>query len=248
MTQISVIIPTLNEESNIRRALDSVFFADEIIVIDSFSTDATVAIVKEYDVRLLQRNFDDFSSQKNYAIKQASHDWILVIDADEEVTKELRESIQKAITTPLNFSGFKIHRKNFIKNKKLNYGGFTDKIIRLFKKEHGYYEGIVHEKVMITEKVGVLNGDLHHYTYKDYFQFKNKVEYYAELRAKELYDKGETVNLFHRYLKPVIRFCIHYFIKLGFLDGKNGFIFSYLMAYGVYKRFDKLKTLKQIKE
>ncbi|WP_369047683.1 glycosyltransferase family 2 protein [Tenacibaculum sp. UWU-22] len=247
MAQLTVIITTLNEESNIQRVLDSVFFADEIIVVDSFSTDKTVDIIKKNKVRLLQRKFDNFSAQKNYAIKKALHDWILVVDADEVVTDQLRQSIVKAIEKPANFLAFKVYRKNFVKDKKLVFGGFTDKIIRLFKKQQSIYQGIVHEKIVVDGKVGFLKGNLNHYTYQSAIQFKNKLNYYAKLRAIELFKSNKKVNMYHIYVKPAARFCIHFFLKFGFLDGKNGLLFSYFMAYGVAKRFDSLITLQQLK-
>lgn len=240
MIKLTVIIPTLNEESNIQRALDSVFFADEIIVIDSYSKDGTVKILKNNNVTLLQRKFDDFSSQKNYAIQQASNNWVLMIDADEEVTVELRKEIKNILSKELNVVGFYIKRNNFVENKRLKYGGYSSKIVRLFNKNHCFYKGIVHETILTTGKLENLVGKINHYTYKDYDQFKKKMNYYAILRAQELFLKGNRVTLFHSYIKPFVRFLIHYVIKLGFLDGKKGVVFSYLMAYGVSKRYKEL--------
>ncbi|CAL2075111.1 glycosyltransferase family 2 protein [Tenacibaculum sp. 190524A02b] len=244
MTKLTVIIPTLNEESNIQRALDSVFFADEIIVIDSYSSDKTVEIVKRNKVKLLQRHFDDFSSQKNYAIQKATNEWVLVLDADEEISKELQKSIKQKLSQKTKHDAFYIYRKNYINNKKLNFGGYTNKIIRLFKKEKSYYEGIVHEKVVTNGDLGVLKGVINHYTFNSFHQFKKKIEHYAKLRAIELDQKGKKINAFHLYIKPVARFFIHYVLKLGFLDGKSGFIFSYFMGYGVYRRFQELTLLR----
>lgn len=245
MINITVIIPTLNEESNIQRALDSVFFVNEIIVIDAFSTDKTLEIAKKGNVRIIQRKFDDFSSQKNYAMKYATNDWVLFLDADEQITKELRKSIQKLDLQKTKTRGFKIHRSNFVKDKKLKFGGFKDTIIRLFHKEYAAYTGLVHEKAVINGKVEVLKGTINHYTYKNFSQFKKKVNYYAELRAIELADKISTVSFYQKYLKPLARFCIHYIVKFGFLDGIRGALFSYLMAYGVYKRYERLEVLKR---
>ncbi len=245
MTKITVIIPTFNEESNVQRALDSVFFADEIIVIDAFSTDKTVTIVKQNNVKLIQRVFDDFSSQKNYAISQAKNDWILIVDADEELSEELKNSIRSTLSKKSNNKAYRMRRKNFVRHKKLHFGGFTNKIIRLFHREYAHYQGLVHERVKVTGEIGNLSGVINHYTYKDYQQFKDKINHYAKLRAVELFKKGKKVSFFHLYIKPAARFCIHYILKLGFLDGKNGAIFSYLMAYGVSQRFNELILLKK---
>ncbi|MGG8494834.1 glycosyltransferase family 2 protein [Tenacibaculum sp. TC6] len=245
MTQLSVIIPTFNEESNIRRALDSVFFADEIIVIDSFSTDATVAIVKEYDVRLLQRNFDNFSSQKNYALQYATNKWILFLDADEQVTNELRVEIQKTISNESLYSAYRINRTFYFKNKKISYSGFRNgSVIRLLIKNSCKYVGKVHEKIdILPTNVENLKGRINHFSYKSYFQYENKLKKYAILQSQELYAKGKQPTVYHFFIKPLIRFFIHYIIKLGFLDGKKGFILSFLHAKGVYFRYKELEVL-----
>ena len=242
MKKLTIIIPTLNEESNIQRALNSAFFADEIIVIDSFSSDKTVEIVKNTNAKLIQRKFDDFSSQKNYAIQKASNDWIFILDADEEITAQLRESIIFNLEHSCNYSGFLIKRATFMMEQKLNFGGFNTKIVRLFKKKDSFYKGIVHEQIQVAGIIGKLNGSLNHYTYTSFNQFKKKIEYYAKLRALELYSKGKKVTLYHQWIKPIARFVIHYIIKLGFLDGRKGLQFSFLIAYGVWKRFEELKV------
>ncbi len=243
MTKLTVIIPTLNEESNVQRALDSAFFADEIIVIDSFSSDNTVDIVSKSKATLIQRKFDNFSSQKNYAIDKASNEWIFLLDADEEITKELRESILLNLNDNTSYSGFLLKRETFMKGRKLNFGGFRNTIIRLFKKEGSFYEGMVHEQIQIKGTIGKLRGNLNHYTYSDSEQFKKKIEHYARLRATELHLKHKKVTLYHEWIKPIARFVIHYIIKLGCLDGVRGFEFSYLISYGVWKRFQLLKKL-----
>ena len=243
MANITAIILTLNEEGNIERALDSVSFAEEVIVIDSFSEDKTVALAKAKKAKVLQREFDDFSSQKNYAISKASNSWVFLLDADEYVTNELRKNIEKTVSEKTDLVGYYVWRKTFMKGRQIKFGGHTNKIIRLFKKETSYYEGVVHEKNCVNGKVGFLEGYLNHYTYKNYNHFKNKIEFYAKLKAQDLFTDKETVNLYHLYIKPFARFCIHYFLKLGFLDGKNGIIFSYLMGYGVWRRYKELNLL-----
>ena len=121
MTKISAIIPTLNEEIHISEAIKSVSFADEIIVIDSFSEDKTIEIAEKLNVKIIKRKFDDFSSQKNYAISQATHDWIYILDADERVTKEVKEEIVSAVKDPKGFVGFYLRRTFYFSGKKVNY-------------------------------------------------------------------------------------------------------------------------------
>ena len=245
MTKITAIIPTFNEESNIQRALDSVSFADEIIVIDSFSTDQTVEIVKKSKAILLQRTFDDFSSQKNYAIEKASNNWIFLLDADESIPEKLKDEIFQVVNSNTDYSAFYIYRNFFFKNKKINFSGWRrDKVIRLFKKESCTYVGKVHEKISTTAKVGFLNERLNHYSFKNYKQYKNKLKNYAKLQAQELLEKGLFVTPYHLFLKPFVRFFIQFFIQFGFLDGFRGFVISWLHAFGVWRRYVEVLNLK----
>lgn len=246
MTKITAIIPTFNEEDNIQRALNSVSFADEIIVIDSYSTDKTVKIVRENkNIKLIQRKFDDFSSQKNFAIQQAKHDWIFLLDADEEVTVELEKEVLEIVTSKTNFVAFYVYRSYFFKQAKLNFTGWQrDKVIRLFKKRNNVYKGKVHEKIKTTGEVGFLKNKLNHYSYKSYDQYRLKLQRYAKLQALELFEKGKIINLYHILLKPFIRFFIQFFIKLGFLDGRRGLVISFVHSLGVFLRYIELLKLK----
>jgi GT2 family glycosyltransferase len=245
MTKITAIIPTFNEESNIQRALDSVSFADEIIVIDSFSTDKTVAIVKESNAILLQRTFDDFSSQKNFALEKASNDWVFLLDADETIPENLKKEILQTVIFSTNFDAFYIYRSFFFKNKKLNFSGWRrDKVIRLFHKDTCIYVGKVHEKISTVGEVDFLKEKLNHYSYKNYHQYKNKLKNYAKLQAQELLEKGLFVTPYHLFLKPFVRFFIQFIIQLGFLDGYRGFVISWLHTFGVWRRYVEVLNLK----
>lgn len=248
MAKITAIIPTYNEEHNIRRALDSVHFADEIIVIDSYSTDSTVEIVKSRpEVKLLQRKFDNFSAQKNYAIQQATHDWIFLLDADEEVPQKLKEEIESVIANSPEEKAFHIYRTFFFKTQILNYSGWQrDKVIRLFKKDFNNYKGKVHETIDTNGRVGFLKNKLNHYSYTEFGRYKCKLKKYARLQAEELEESGQIVTPYHFFLKPLIRFVIHFIIKLGFLDGMGGLVISYLHGYGVYRRYAELIKIKMV--
>lgn len=245
MTKITAIIPTLNEQDNIQRAINSVLFADEVIVIDSFSTDETVAIVKKNkNVTLLQRKFDDFSTQKNYAIEKAINDWVLVLDADEELPKKLQEEILSTVNNPNNSVAFYIKRNFFYRGTKINFSGFrTSKVKRLFLKNECKYKGVVHEELVCNGKTSFLKNKLNHYSYKNSEHYKQKLNQYAQLQAKELFAKGKKVTFFHTLIKPPVRFLIHFIIRFGFLDGFKGLQLSYLMAYGVRKRYEYLDKL-----
>ena len=244
MTKISAIIPTLNEEIHIADAIKSVSFADEIIVIDSFSTDKTIEIAEKLNVKIIKRKFDDFSSQKNFAIEQAKYDWIFILDADERVTKEVKEEIVSAVKKPKGFVGFYVRRTFYFSGKKVNYSGFQrDKVIRLFLKEHCKYAGLVHEKITFNGKISFLNNKLNHFSYRNYDHYISKLNHYAAIRAKELHEKGNKVNIYHVMIKPAARFFIHFIVRLGFLDGFTGFLVAKTQAYGVLTRYIKLWLL-----
>ena len=246
MTKITAIIPTLNEEERIKNSLKSAEFADEVIVIDSFSSDSTVEIVKQSGATLLQRKFDDFSSQKNFAIDQASNDWIVWIDADEILTIELQKEIREVIENANQLVGFYVYRKFFFKGKRMRYTGTqNDRLIRVFNRKYCRYEGKVHEKIKTDGKLGVLQNKILHYSYISFDRYIMKLNHYSALKAEELYEKGVMVTPYHIIIKPIIRFIKHYIVKLGFLDGFHGFIISFILSYGVLVRYIKLWNLKQ---
>jgi len=246
MTKITAIIPTLNEEERIQNSLKSAEFADEVIVIDSYSTDRTVDIVKQSDAILLQRKFDDFSSQKNFAIDKASNDWIVWIDADEVLTTELQEEIRKAIRNAGDIVGFYIYRIFFFKGKRMRYTGMqNDKLIRVFNRKYCRYKGKIHEKIHTEGKLGFLKHKILHYSYIGFDRYIVKLHQHATLKAEELYEQGILITPFHIVIKPIARFVKHYIVKLGFLDGFYGFIISFALSYGVLVRYIKLWSLRR---
>ena len=241
MTKITAIIPTLNEENHIADAIKSVSFADEIIVIDSFSSDRTIEIAEKMNVKIIKRTFDDFSSQKNFAITQAKHDWIYILDADERVTPEVELEILEAVKNPKDIVGFYVRRTFYFCDKRVNFCGFQrDKVVRLFLKEHCTYKGFVHEKILTNGKLGFFKHKIDHFSYRDYDHYISKMNHYASIRAHELHLKGKKVTVFHLIIKPLARFFIHYVIRLGFLDGFTGFLVANAQAYGVLARYIKL--------
>ncbi|WP_166381771.1 glycosyltransferase family 2 protein [Polaribacter sp. 11A2H] len=250
MTKITAIIPTLNEEFHITDAIKSVSFADEIIIIDSYSTDKTIEIAEKLHVKIIKRKFDDFSSQKNFAIDQATHSWIYILDADERVTPEVEKEILEAVKKPNDFVGFYVRRTFYFAKQKINYCGWQgDKVVRLFLKEHCSYSGVVHETILANGKLGFLKNKIDHFGYRSYDHFISKINHYSSLKAKQLHTNGKKVTAFHLLIKPAARFFIHYVIRLGFLDGLAGLILAKILAYSVFTRYIKLWLLnKEIKE
>lgn len=246
MSKITAIIPTFNEEIHIDDAIQSVQFADEIIIIDSFSTDNTVKIAKKHNVVLIQRIFDDYSSQKNFAIDKATHNWICILDADERISIALKKEILKKVSSEeTNESAFWIYRSNIFMNKEIKYSGWqNDKVIRLFKKDSCRYNGqLVHEEIYTKEKIGFLKNKIVHNTYKSFDIFISKKNDYATLQALELNKKNIKPNLYHFILKPIIRFNRHYFFRGGVFDGVPGLVISYVAMYTVFIRYLKLWLL-----
>lgn len=244
--KVTAIIPTFNEENYIEEAINSVSFADEIIIIDSFSTDKTIEIAKSFKVNILQRVFDNFSSQKNYAISKAKHHWVFVLDADERVTPDLTKEISEIIKSDTNKVAYWIRRNTYFMGKRVRFSGMqNDKVIRLFKKEHCIYDGkLVHEEIKTDGEVGFLKNKLNHYSYKGFDNIIEKRNRYAALQAQALYFKNRRPTAFHFLIKPFYRFFKHYIIKFGFLDGYRGLFISLIYAYSVFVRYVKLWILR----
>jgi glycosyltransferase involved in cell wall biosynthesis len=242
MPTLSVIIPTYNEIAYIEDAVKSVDFADEIIVIDSFSTDGTKEKAIALGCTVFERKFDNFSNQKNYVIPLAKGDWILFIDADERVTQKLKLEILEAIKSPI-YSAYKIKLPHFYMNRFLYH--LENKIVRLVKNENIYFEGAVHERLIHSGKLGVLKNFMIHYTYKGLFQYINKKDSYAWFQAKMAIDKNKKPTFFLLVFKPFYRFFHTYIIKRGFLDGVPGLAVAVIDAYGVLSRYVKMMLLEK---
>lgn len=246
---LSALVITYNEAENLPDLLEGLDFAGEIIVVDSFSTDNTIEILKKYPhVSFVERHFENFSDQRNFALSLAKNNWILFTDADERIPGSLQREIAHELQSPGDTVAYAIKRQFFFEDKPLRFSGYqSNKAIRLFRKDHGKYDHnkLVHEVPLISGKVKILKNKLDHYSYKDRVSYQKKIDSYARLRAQELYLKGLQPNAFHFYLKPAYRFIRHFIIRLGLLDGRSGFIMSKLEAEGVKKRYQYLKALYQ---
>lgn len=242
MRTLSVIIPTYNEADFIEDAVRSVDFADEIIVIDSYSSDGTKEKALSMGCKVLERKFDNFSSQKNHALSFTSGDWILFIDADERVTQTLKLEIQSAIQKD-EYSGYKIKFPHFYMNRFLYHK--VDRVLRLVKNKNVHFTGDVHEKLNVDGSVGELKNFMLHYTYKGFFHLLHKKDSYAWFQAYESYNKGKKVTYFHLVFKPLYRFFHTYIIKRGFLDGVPGLALASINAYGVLSRYVKQMLIEK---
>ncbi|MDI6050232.1 glycosyltransferase family 2 protein [Flavobacterium sp. XS2P24] len=244
---LSVLIITLNEENQMKALLANLDFADEIIVVDSFSSDNTEAICKSFGkVKFIQNKFENYSSQRNFAIEQAKNDWILFLDADERLTPELKNEILNTIRFNKTYAAFFFYRTFMFKNRVLHFSGLqTDKIFRLFDKNFAKYttDRLVHEKLTVTGKTDVFKNKLIHYSYSDYKCYKSKTTRYGKLKAQEKFIKNQKPSILLQILHPSYNFLYNYFVRLGFLDGKKGLVICYLNAYGVHIRYQELKQL-----
>ncbi|MCK7591720.1 glycosyltransferase family 2 protein [Subsaxibacter sp. CAU 1640] len=236
---ISALAITYNEEEHIERFIKSLSFADEIIIVDSGSTDKTVAIAKQLNATVYHRTFDNFSTQKNFTLEKATHEWIVFFDLDEMISEELASEIQSKIASNTNISAYKVKRNFHFMGKRIKYSGFqNDAVIRVFKKsEASYGENLVHEILNVKGKTATLKNTSDHYSYKSFDAYNEKLTHYAKLQAEMLYRKNKRPSLFHFFIRPLWRFKHQYVIKLGFLDGKEGFILAYLSAFAVFKRY-----------
>lgn len=237
--RVSALAITYNEATNIKSYVKNLSFADEIIFIDSNSTDETVKIAKELGVKVIQRAFDDFSRQRNFAINQAKNDWVVFFDLDEDIPEKLQEEIIEKMKKLDDHAAFYIKRNFFLFNKHLKHGGFkNDKAIRLFNKNFCKYNGnLVHEEIATDGKIGYLKNSLNHYSYKNFEHYCDKLNHYCILQAVKLYNNDVKPNLYHFSIKPLYRFFSQYCFKLGFLDGKEGFMSAGINSAFVFKRY-----------
>ncbi len=245
---LSALIITYNEQNHIAAVMEDLGFTDEIIVVDSFSTDQTPQIVSTFQkAQFIQHKFVDYTSQRNFAIDAARNPWILFLDADERLTEDLKDEIIETIQKKDAKSAYLFYRTFIFENRKLRFSGWqTDKIFRLFQKDKARYttERLVHEKLTVDGSIGKLTHKLIHFSYTDFESYKSKMISYGKFKAKEEYLKGVNPNFYHFYLHPAYKFLYQFLIRLGFLDGKKGVIICYLNALSVAVRYRELKRMR----
>lgn len=231
---LSVVILTKNEEKNISNCIKSVSWCDEIIVVDDNSTDKTCEIVDKTKSKLIIRPLNNnFSQIRNYGLSRAKGDWVMFIDADERVTPLLqKEIIEKIKQNKNNYAGFLLKRNDFLMGKMLKHGETKNiRLLRIAKKDSGEWLGAVHEEWEIKGKTGELKNPLVHYPHQSIVEFLQEINFYSDLRAKELFVQGEKVDWMSIVCYPLGKFIFNYFYKLGFLDGMQGLIFAIIMCF-----------------
>ena len=245
--KVSGVIITFNEEEHIKKCLTSlVGIVDEIVVVDSFSTDTTKDICKAFNVVFIEHKFEGYIEQKNYAISMASNDYILSLDGDEALSEELKDSVLK-VKQNWDCDGYYSKRLNNYCGQWIKHSDwYPDKKLRLFKKGSGEWKGInPHDSYTLKEnkKAGKLKGDLLHWIYRDYDEHKQKVENFSTISANAYYKLGIKSSIFKIIYRPTWAFIKAYFLRFGFLDGKNGFRIC-LQTYNVtYLKYKKLYNL-----
>lgn len=238
---ISVIIIAKNEAKKIRRCLESVAWADEIIVLDSGSADNTVAIAREYTDRVYETDWAGYGIQKQRALAYANQPWILNLDADETVEEPLKNEILRAIANTKN-QAYRIQIQMSFYGKRLRYSSTTRRV-RLFRKDSGYYsDDLVHEKVLLNPKtqVGSLKHPIIHCCYEDLSQVLDKINLYSSYSAKLRHDADKKTSMLRIFSGSLWMFVRCYFLQLGFLDGRDGFLFAVINAQSSFYRGIKL--------
>jgi len=248
--KLSALVITYNEMGYIEKCIESVSFADEIIVVDSFSTDGTYEFLLQHPkIEVVQRPFINFTDQKSYALTLASNDWVLFVDADEVVSSSLRKEILRTINDKNSCEAYWFYRRFMYRNRPLHFSGWqTDKNHRLFRKSKVRFtsERLVHETLQVDGKSGKLQEKLIHYCYKDFQDYKAKMLHYGTLKAQEELRKGKRFNYIKMWFKTTWKFFYNYVVRFGFLDAKKGVNVCYLNAMSVYKRYHELRRLEQL--
>ncbi len=251
MIKLSAVIITYNEEEHLEKCLSSlVGIADEIIVVDSFSTDRTPEICKAFHVTFIQHAFEGYIEQKNYAVSLANNDYILSLDGDEALSEALKTSILK-VKQNWQFDGYYCNRLNNYCGQWIKHSDwYPDKKLRLFKKESGQWKGInPHDCYTLKKglKAGKLNGDILHWVYRDYAEHNKKIERFSTIASEAYFKLGKKSSIWKIIYRPTWAFFKAYFLRLGFLDGLNGWIIC-VQTYNVtFLKYVKLYRLWKTK-
>ena len=242
---VTATVITFNEAANIQAALESLSWADEIIVVDSESTDDTVAIARKFTDKVLARPWPGYIAQKNFAAEQASHDWVFSLDADERVTPALADEIRQRLSTTSSVSGYRVPRVTFHLGRWMrSTDWYPDYQLRLYDRRRARWAGkYVHESVKADGEVEDLRGELQHYAYRDLSHHFQTMDRYTTLAARQMFEEGRRAGIFDLVVHPPAAFLRNYVLRRGFTDGVPGLIVSAMNARYVGLKFAKLWEL-----
>jgi glycosyltransferase involved in cell wall biosynthesis len=243
---LSAVLITRNASAVLEACLDGLAFVDEIVIVDSGSTDGTVEIAKRRGARVVQKEWLGFGMQKQVAVEQASHDWVLCLDADEHVSSDLAQSIQAALAAPVS-PVYRMPRRNRFLGRWLAHGeGYPDWSPRLFNRMNARWsDDLVHEKVLFAVTPGTLKGDLMHDSSDDLAAYLDRQNRYTTLAARQAFEQGRSANVLHLLCSPVVRFLKFYLMRLGFLDGLPGLLHISIGCMNSYLKYAKLIELRR---
>jgi len=246
---LSVAIITRNAASQLERCLASVAFAEEVVVVDSGSTDDTVELAARHGARVIRKEWLGFGAQKQFAVDAASHEWVLCVDADESLSPELRDAIVRELRAPRGLV-YAIPRRNRFLGRWLKHGeGYPDWNVRLFHREHARWGSeAVHEKIVTRSPVLRLRGDLLHDSAETLEKYLDKQNRYTSLQAESLRAAGRRANALQLVLSPILRFVKFYLWRLGFLDGVPGLVHVAIGCMNSFNKYAKLKALERASE
>lgn len=245
MPRLSVIIIALNQEDNIVPCLETVRWADDIVVVDSGSQDRTLELARDFTDRIFTINWPGFGAAKNYALDQARGDWVFSLDTDERVSEALREEILAAVRTDEKFAGYKVPRKNYFGGRWVKrLGWYPDYTLRLFQRGKGRFrERAVHEEVLVNGPVGFLHHPLDHYSYASVSDYLARQDRYARLAAQEMRREGRRPRAGELFWRPLSHFFKLYVLRLGFLEGRLGYTLALLSSLYNFLKYYYLREL-----
>ncbi len=246
---VSVYVLTFNNHRTIERCLNSLHWAEELVVVDSGSTDGTYEICKRYTEKLYCKEFQGHRDQYQFAADLTTRDWIMFVDADEEVPPELVEEIRKVLREEAeDIDGFFVYRQTFYLGKWIRYGGwYPDGEIRLYRRDKGRWEGGLHAKIQVKGRVSVLKNKYLHYTYRDISDQIQTIDKYSKIAAEDMAESGEKFSVFKLLFHPPFRFVKEYLLKMGFRDGLPGLIIIVSTMFYVFIKYAKLWEIQKLK-
>ena len=248
--KLSVVIIAFNEEDRLEDALKSCMdIADEIVVVDSFSTDKTVEIAEQYGAKIYKKKFVDYGSQKNYAKDKAEFPWVLNLDADERISKTLKKEIQKLKQQKeIHADGFRINRKTYYLGRWIRHSGwYPDRKLRLFRKDKSQWRGRIHEGLILEGKTSRLEGDILHFTYRNITDHVNRLNRYSKMQAEDIVAKKKKLLYLRFLLLPGVTFLRFYVWKVGILDGLPGLVIALVSSWATALKYLKAIEIKREK-